>query len=214
MTAYEYRACRIARGAWPAFTRAVFERCAPETEAAGGRVSGLFAGLIGLANDEAVLLRAWPDAGSLARDAAGTLADDSIVSADIAVLEPTVRPEGVVQIGAPGVYAHRWFWLQDGDIAEFVRLSDELIWPFFEADGCRIVGLWRDVYERPHAKLLLITRYDSVAHWERTRPLVSTAPEGVDPKLFAQAGEGVRLRARITTRSSVVLTRLVLPGAT
>jgi hypothetical protein len=209
---YEYRTLRIERGGWPAFSASVFGACARQTAAAGGSVVALFAGMIGVANDEGVLLRAWPDDEALANHAARTLTVDALVHSHVTALAPTVRPAGEPNLTS-GVYAHRWFWLRHEHEAAFADLSHQEVWPFFESDGCTIVGLWRDLAQAPLARLLLITRYGSVAHWERTRTTAPEPPPGVDPSLYARAAGGVRRRAELTQRSSVALTRLVTHSA-
>lgn len=208
---YEYRSIGIERGGWPRFSRSVFGTCADQTTAAGGSVSALFAGVIGIAADEGMLVRAWPDVEALANNAARTLTVEGLVESRVDVLQPTVRPTGTAAPTAPGVYAHRWFWVRKQDQDEFVRLSEEGVWPFFEADGCEIIGLWRDIAPGGDARLLLITRYLSVAHWERTRTQAPEPPPGADPQLYEQARQAVRRRAELTERSIVRLTRIVRP---
>jgi hypothetical protein len=209
MSVYEYRTLRIERGAWPGVTRSVLGACAEQTRAAGGSVFALFTGVIGFASDEGVLMRAWPDADALVNHAARTLTVNGLVASRVHGLAPTVRPTDAIPPTEPGVYAHRWFWLRRQDEDVFVRLSENEIWPFFESDGCRIVGLWRSIESRPLAKLLLITRYASVAHWERTRPQALEPPPGADAQLYRQARDGVRRRAELTERSVVRLTRII-----
>lgn len=208
---YEYRTVRIERAGWPRFSRSVFGACSEQTVAAGGSVSALFAGVIGLATDEGVLLRAWPDGEALINNAARTLTVQGLVESRVEALQATVRPTGTAKPTEPGVYAHRWFWVRDEDRDEFVRLSVEGVWPFFEADGCEIIGLWRDLARASDARLLLITRYHSVAHWERTRTQAPEPPAGADPRLYEQARRAVSRRAELTERSIVRLTRIVLP---
>jgi hypothetical protein len=209
VSTYEYRTLRIERAGWPRFSRSVFGTCSGQTIAAGGSVSALFAGVIGLAADEGVLMRAWSDPEALANNAARTLTVEGLVESRVDVLQPTVRPTRTATPTDPGVYAHRWFWVRDQDQEEFVRLSEEGVWPFFEADGCSIIGLWRDMAPGDKTRLLLITRYLSVAHWERTRPQAPEPPAGADPRLYEQARQAVRRRAELTERSIVRLTRLV-----
>jgi hypothetical protein len=166
--------------------------------------------MIGFASDEGVLIRAWPDESALTRHAGATLAAaDMIQESSEEVLWPTVRPVDAAP-RTPGVYAHRWFWLQSTNWDDFVRLSLDGIWPYFESDGCEIIGLWRAVDAGPMARALLVTRYPSVAHWERTR-LQGDTPPGADKTLYQNAQDAGRRRAELTERSIVRLTRLLLP---
>ena len=214
---YEYRTIRIARAGWPAAgALGPWRDRARPSARSGGSMVGLFAGLIGFASDEGVILTAWPDADALASHAAKLLsAAPGIVESTVERLAPPVRPldsTPIVPAAPSDVYAHRWFWLQPQDWSEFVTLSQDGVWPYFESDGCRIVGLWRSTEPGPLAKALLITRYPSVAHWERTRLQSPEAPPGADARLFAAARDAGRRRAALTERSIVRLTRLIEPN--
>ena len=85
-------------------------------------------------------------------------------------LLPTARPDadGPLQPLSPGgVFAHRWFDVAAENVDEIVSLSAEA-WPAFEAAfEATIHGLFRAV--DPAGRLLLVTRYASVAEWERSR---------------------------------------------
>lgn len=214
MSVYEYRTIRVTRASWPRLAGAVFGPVDVATRAAGGSLFALCAGLIGFASDEGVLIRTWPDDATLAQHADRTLAAaDMVLEAVHEPLSPTVRPVDATPPRTAGVYAHRWFWLHDANWDEFQRLSKDGIWPYFESDGCEIVGLWRATEPRPQVKALLLTRYPSVAHWERTRLQSPDAPPGADVDLYRHAQEAGHQRATLTERSIVRLTRIVLsPG--
>jgi hypothetical protein len=213
---YEYRTIRVARAGWPGLARSVHGEIALSIRAQGGSMVGLFAGLIGLASDEGVVISAWPDVDALALNAPKLLGSaHGVIESTAERLVPSVRPLDAAPIArvTPGdVYAHRWFWLQPQDWPEFVSLSEEGVWPYFESDGCRIVGLWRSSEPGPLARVLLLTRYPSVAHWERTRLQSAEAPPGADGRLYATARDAGRRRAALTERSIVRLTRLIEPN--
>jgi hypothetical protein len=210
VSVYEYDTIRIERAGWPRLREAIHGPVDDATHAAGGALVGLFAGTIGFASDEGVVLRAWPDESAMADHAANTLAaTDVIESCDRLGLIATRRPTEATSLRTPGVYAHRWFWINEDDWEEFARLSEEGIWPYFESDGCSIAGLWR-TRDQGRLQVLLLTRYASVAHWERTR-LQGDVPTGADAGLYRRAQEAGRRRAELAERSIVRLTRLVLP---
>ena len=207
---YEYRTIQIERGGWRALPERVAGAFAGGTSDAGGAVYALFAGMIGFASDEGVLMRAWRDDDAFAASAERTLsALPGIVESRAERLFPGVRPLDASPPRADGVYAHRWFWLQPQDWAEFQRLSEDGVWPYFESDGCNVMGLWRSAEPGPLAKALLITRYPSVAHWERTRLQSPDAPPGADERLYRAAQDAGRRRADLTERSIVRLTHLL-----
>jgi hypothetical protein len=206
---YDYRTLRIARAGWPALAASMHGAAAAAIRDAGGSLFGLFAGVIGLASDEGVVISAWPEAEALATHAARIAALAGALESSGERLVATVRPIDATPPREPGVYAHRWFWLQPQDWPEFLSLSEEGVWPYFESDGCRIVGLWRSMEAGPMAKALLVTRYPSVAHWERTRLQSPEPPPGAHERLYHAARSAGRRRAEITERSIVRLTRLV-----
>ena len=213
MSVYEYRTLRTERAGWRALAQAVAGPVSEATRDAGGSVFLLCAGMIGMASDEGVIVRAWPDSDALARHADSTLAAASIVESRVERLAPGPRPLDATPPREPGIYAHRWFWLQPQDWAEFQEISERGVWPYFESDGCRIIGLWRSMEPGPLAKALLVTRYPSVAHWERTRLQSPDPPPGADERLYASARDAAQRRAAITQRSIVSLTRIILPDA-
>ena len=66
------------------------------------------------------------------------------------------------------IYTMRTFHVDRKDYAEFVKISQENIWPKIEKEGAKVIGLWVVVMGGPE-RILLLTRYDSLAHWEETR---------------------------------------------
>ncbi len=108
------------------------------------------------------------------------------------------------------IVVQRSFTIERGAAAEFERLSREAVWPYFEARGCKILGLFTNVYGGPTDELILLTAYASLAHWEATRAGVPP-PEGSPPELFAladRAAEALRKRAKLTLVSSARVLRL------
>ena len=67
-----------------------------------------------------------------------------------------------------------------GTAVEFERLSREGVWPYMEARGCKILGLFMNLHGGPSNEIVLLTAYDSMAHWEATRdeaPLPNTSDD-------------------------------------
>lgn len=108
-----------------------------------------------------------------------------------APLMSTVRPTDDVPLTDDGVYALRWFEIDPVDWPEFLALS-EGAWPGFEGanPGVRIHGFFRSGDER----VLLVTRYPSLAAWETSR----NAPDDA-------GGANFRRRHQLT-RSTIVRT--------
>src|SRR5205085_295124 len=88
---------------------------------------------------------------------------------EVETLTATVRPTSGEPLAADdGVYAHRWFDIDPADWDEFLALS-EGAWPGFEAanPGVRIHGFFRAGTQGE--RVLLVTRYPSLASWETSR---------------------------------------------
>ena len=66
------------------------------------------------------------------------------------------------------IFTLRSFHVERKDHAEFVNLSEQQVWPDLEQRGARPLGLWSVVLGGPE-RILAMTRYDSLAHWQETR---------------------------------------------
>ncbi len=66
------------------------------------------------------------------------------------------------------IYTMRTFHVERENYGEFVRLSDEVIWPALEDRDGRALGLWVVAIGGPE-RIVLVTRYNSLAHWQETR---------------------------------------------
>lgn len=66
------------------------------------------------------------------------------------------------------IYTIRTFQVERQNFGEFVRLSEEKIWPALESQGGRSLGLWVIAIGGAE-RIFLMTRYDSLAHWQETR---------------------------------------------
>jgi len=145
-----------------------------------GTVWGLFVPQIGAASETVEVV------------VAGEL--PALTSATVAVahaLDATVRPTDDAPLTDDGVYALRWFEIDPVDWPEFLALS-EGAWPGFEGanPGVRVHGFFRGGDER----VLLVTRYPSLASWESSR----NAPDDA-------GGANFRRRHELT-RSTIVRT--------
>ncbi len=184
---YDYRTLRIERAAWPRVARAV--------HGSDHTTFGLWRGEIGWATDEGILMSVG----------AGSSAIDGVVDHTVERLEATVRPESPEPPTDDGIYAHRWFEIDPSDRTEFVALSQGA-WPDFEGahEGTRVVGLWQSLDDP--SRLLLVTRYASLAMWETSRPYNPSPTPGTD-----DARARFMRRAELTKRTIVRVGRLVPP---
>ncbi len=201
---FESRLIEVPAGSWPRVVPAITGPGASAVAARGGSLFGLFVAQIGLPSHQGLVLTAWSDTDALARGA-GFAVDgvSGVRTVSSERVEATVRPTEAVPRTEPGVYAHRWFEIADADWPEFLELS-QAAWPEFEKSfGVEVQGLFRSLdAEAPDARVLLITRYPSLAVWERSR-----RPAG--PGLEQEASFACfRRRARLTRSTVVVTTRL------
>lgn len=200
---YEYRVIRIKPRTWPHVTQQLMTIGAEAVQRGGGSLYGLWTGQIGLASDEGVVMTAWPTAQA-AEQAAGFVVQgiDAIVESRGERLVATARPHTPTPPSRTGIYAHRWFDLEEHDWPEFLELSEQA-WPGMEADlDMEILGFWRSVdVIAPHARVLLMTWYANLAMWERSRH-ARTPEEQASWQRFER-------RHALTTSTRVVTTVLV-----
>jgi hypothetical protein len=161
--------------------------------AAGAVVVGAWSGAggIGWWDDEVTVLASWPDGRGVVDVAAGTAVP----------LVASARPTAIAPLDAGGVFAHRWFHIASESWGEFLDLSTGA-WPAFEsAYGATIEGFLR-AEDSPAGtdRVLLITRYPSLASWETSRGVLR------DPSGDVQEAGRRFLRRRELTQRSIVRT--------
>lgn len=203
---YEYRTIRIERAAWRKVAEAVHGETSETVDRSGGALFGIWRGEIGFHNDEGVVMTAWPARSE--PDHQATDGIPSVFESTIERLVATVRPTTPEPPTDDGIYAHRWFSTTEEHWPEFIDLS-QAAWPDFEGafPGVRIVGLWRSLdAEPPQVRVLLVTRYPTLAVWERSRPYEAERVPGID-----EARRRFLRRAELTERTIVRVTRLLRP---
>ncbi len=174
---YEYRRFKVGAGEWERFAERLRLEGDSIARKNGGSLFGVWRGQIGLEANEGIALTAWPDEEALAKGAAalqGTFSTALESRAERMIA--TLRPENPVPPLRAGVYAFRFFSILDRDWPEFADLSARA-WPGFEGGyEARICGFFRslDVHP-PDARVLLLTRYASLAAWEASRADVGRA---------------------------------------
>jgi hypothetical protein len=118
---------------------------------------------------------------------------------------------GVAQAGEE-IVTMRNFHIKKGTFPEFLKASQEEVWPYFEKIGSRIVGMWL-VFDpdggpkKDYDEVYLMTRYASVEHWRATRDAVALGGDGPD---WLKCRHGLDVRQSLTISTSVVF----MQGAT
>jgi hypothetical protein len=174
----------------------------PALASLGGKAWAVANGLFGLWTNELLLVTTWPrDA-----DASTLLARSLPEGAEIGEQHdfiPTARPHDDSPLTRPGLYVHRFFEIRNADVDRFVTLSDDA-WNTFENTSeyeAQPQGLFCELdRSREYGLMLLVTWYDRLESWERSR----TPPP--------EAETNFRARATLTRRSMAFATRLVGTG--
>ena len=91
----------------------------------------------------------------------------------------------------------RNFHIKKGTFPEFLKASQEEVWPYFEKIGSRIVGMWQvfdpeGVSNKDYDEVYLMTRYASVEHWRATRMRSRSAAMGRIGEVPATGSTSVR----------------------
>lgn len=100
----------------------------------------------------------------------------------------------------------RYWKIRKGTFPQFLKASQDGIWPYFEKIGARIVGMWK-VIPAPgqneaspdYDEVYLTTRYASVDHWAATRDAAAMGGDGPDYAAL-QAALAVRQSLTIETK--------------
>lgn len=106
------------------------------------------------------------------------------------------------------IYVLRTWKIKPGVWQEFQQLSNDGIWPAMEAAGAKIIGLWTTIIGEGN-EVVLLTRYDDLAMWERTRTWAGAPPEGVDASVWKRAREAVVKRQTLTESTNA---RVLMPS--
>jgi hypothetical protein len=174
------------------------EQSVPAFESAGGKLWGVFTGLLGLDTRELYLVTSWQPGAARSQAVASSLPADARIVHERAML-PTVRPLTPEPMTRPGVYVFRWFEVNNKDIDEIAALSKEA-WETFEnttAYQAEPQALLRDAdAAAAQGTMLLVTWYDTLRSWELSR---TPAPE---------ARANFVKRAQLTLSALPIATRL------
>lgn len=138
---------------------------------------GSFMGLFGVSNQELFLLLSLPDQGEAPASVEAELhrrLPPGVALLDTVPLKATVRPANDAPLTRSGVYVFRFFDVAAGDVDQVVSLSDTAWHSFERGDdyGYRSepMGLFRFADARAErGRMLLLTWYDGMASWERSR---------------------------------------------
>ena len=117
-------------------------------------------------------------------------------------------------VAQPGeeIVTLRYFKIKKGSFDEFLRVSIEGVWPYFEKLGSRVIGMWRVITpegigaaDAPRAsndfdEVYLSTRYASLEHWKASRDGVLHGGNGPD---WLKCKAALDRRAALTLETNV-----------
>ena len=204
---YQYRTVHVRAQGWETARDKIVVDGKKNIEAAGGGFFGLFLPQIGHGINEGVIITHWPDQETALAQGDAALSGVKEIIDPAATLDhmiPTIRPTDDGPAIGPGVFAHRWFDVQEDHWDEFLALSDEA-WPDMEANfDARIFGLWKvEPNDSGLVRALLLTRYADLSVWEASRFW------GKSPKAEARVSMGNFRKRRGLTANTIVRTTLL-----
>jgi hypothetical protein len=106
----------------------------------------------------------------------------------------------------------RYFRIKKGTFDEFLRVSVEGVWPYFEKLGSRVIGMWKvltpagiegvpSAENKDYDEVYLSTRYASVDHWKASRDAVLHGGNGPD---------WIKCKAALDRRNALTLSTNVI----
>lgn len=101
----------------------------------------------------------------------------------------------------------RYWKIKKGSFPQFLKVSQEGVWPYFEKIGSRVVGMWQ-VIPAPggaeaspdYDEVYLTTRYASLDHWAATRDAAAMGGDGPD---YAALQAALEVRRSLTIETKV-----------
>lgn len=209
---YEQRQVTLRPKSLNDYVQQIHEQSWPHLNNEGASVLCLLNGLIGLPAEEVIQITRFPDLASWHRYRTRVNLPGSplVVKEEVRLLRPIAsRPKVQMQPeDKKGVYGYQRAFIRPTDLAEFVRCSEDGIWPRIEAQGARVLGLWATLAETDPLEVVLMTGYNGPGHWEETRDN-RPIPENFDATLWERNMELRAIRSRITIKSVVCLMRAI-----
>lgn len=95
-------------------------------------------------------------------------------------------------VAQPGeeIVTLRYFKIKKGSFDEFLKVSIEGVWPYFEKLGSRVIGMWKVITpagvegappeNKDYDEVYLSTRYAGVDHWKASRDAIQHGGDGPD----------------------------------
>ena len=210
---YEERSISLQRRALDAFVSCFDQTVRPMVEVHRGETLCTLSAVIGDPDEEVLQITRYPDyqAWEAAQADRPILSVELTRSESVRLLRPIAnRPKSEVPPeDLRPFYGHRRFFISPSDLDEFVRYSEDGIWPRIHAQGASVLGLWTTLAATSPMEIVLLTGYHGPAHWEETRAYQDEPLEGIDPEVWARSRWAARQRRLLMTKTWVRLMRRV-----
>ena len=210
---YEERSISLQRRALDAFVSSFDQTVRPMVEVHRGETLCTLSAVIGDPDEEVLQITRYPDyqAWEAAQADRPILSVELTRSESVRLLRPIAnRPKSEVPPeDLRPFYGHRRFFISPSDLDEFVRYSEDGIWPRIHAQGACVLGLWTTLAATSPMEIVLLTGYHGPAHWEETRAYQDEPLEGIDPEVWARSRWAARQRRLLATKTWVRLMRRV-----
>ena len=115
----------------------------------------------------------------------------------------------------------RYFRIKKGTFDQFLKASQEDVWPYFEKIGARVIGMWKVVEPegvegaakapKDYDEVYLSPRSASLDHWKATRDPTALGGNGPD---WLKCKRGLDLRQSLTISSNVIFLEGAMAGPT
>jgi hypothetical protein len=117
------------------------------------------------------------------------------------------------EVAQPGqeIITIRYFRIKKGTFDQFLKASQEDVWPYFDKIGARMIGMWKvfqaeGVESQPapskdYDEVYLSTRYASLDHWKATRNPTLLGGNGPD---WEKCQRGLALRRSLTISTNLI----------
>ena len=126
-------------------------------------------------------------------------------------------------VAQPGeeIVTLRYFRIRKGTFDEFLRVSVEGVWPYFEKLGSRVIGMWKVITpagidgapsaeNKDFDEVYLSTRYASIDHWKASRDAVLHGGNGPD---WTKCKAALDRRNALTLSTNVIFLKgIMAPG--
>ena len=142
------------------------------------------------------------------------------VNRDTDSSKPIAVRNDVAQAGQE-VVTLRYFRIKKGAFPQFLKASQEDVWPYFEKIGARVIGMWKVVepegvegaskVSNDYDEVYLSTRYVSLDHWKATRDPTALGGNGPD---WQKCKHGLDLRQSLTISTNIIFLEGAMAGVT